>query len=300
MATPIRRSAAHAATPVVGLVTGADAPAIRFLRFPDAIESPHARAHAHDHAALVYLEESGGSLRAGDLEWPMRAGDLFLVAPGEVYDPRGLRDAVGWGAFFAPELLGLATTAGHFAWRAHPLLFPFVGASGRPRRLSVPEAERGSWTRRATDLRTELDAPRPGAREAAIAHLTLLVVEAARLAQAVADEQPARDDPLLRQVFGLIDERFEERLSLSHVADAVGLTPAYLTTLVRRRTGRTVQSWILERRLAEARRLLARTDRSVAQIGAAVGFPDSPYFIRTFRREHGMTPIAWRRAASTA
>jgi AraC-like DNA-binding protein len=152
--------------------------------------------------------------------------------------------------------------------------------------------------RRATDLSAELDEPGPGAREAAIAHLTLLVVAAARLAQAVSGEEPARDDPVLRRVFALIDERFEERLSLRQVADAVGLTPAYLTTLVRRRTGRTVQSWILERRLAEARRLLARTDQSVAQIGAAVGFPDSPYFVRTFRREHGTTPLAWRRASS--
>lgn len=298
MPTPIRRSPAHAQTPVFGLPAAAAARGIRLVRFPDAVESPDPGVHAHDHAALAYLERSGGSLRSGDLEWQLRAGDVFLVAPGEVYDSRGLRDAQGWGVFFAPELLGLATTASHFTWRAHPLLFSFVGASGRPRRLSVPEPERAWWMRHANDMRAELDAPGPGAREAAIAHLTLLVVAAARLAHAVVGEQPVRDDPVLRRVFEVIDECFEDQLSLSDVADAVGLTPAYLTTLVRRRTGRTVQSWILERRLAEARRLLARTDHSVAQIGAAVGFPDSSYFVRTFRREHGTTPLAWRRASS--
>jgi AraC-like DNA-binding protein len=64
------------------------------------------------------------------------------------------------------------------------------------------------------------------------------------------------DEPLLAQVFGFIEERYRDRISLSDAARAVGLTPGHLTTVVRRKTGRTVGEWIAERRMAEARRLL--------------------------------------------
>ena len=76
----------------------------------------------------------------------------------------------------------------------------------------------------------------------------------------------------------------------------MGLTPGYLTTLVGRKTGRTVGAWIIERRMAEARRLLVATDLAVEEVGRQVGYRDGGYFVRHFRRAHGVTPRAWRRA----
>jgi AraC-like DNA-binding protein len=46
--------------------------------------------------------------------------------------------------------------------------------------------------------------------------------------------------------------------------------------------------------MTEARRLLLETDRPVNQIAEAVGYCDSGYFIRLFRRLNGTTPQAWR------
>jgi AraC family transcriptional activator of pobA len=62
-----------------------------------------------------------------------------------------------------------------------------------------------------------------------------------------------KDEPLLAEVFGFIEARYQERISLRDVASAVTLSSAYLTTSVRRKTGRTVQEWITERRMAHGR-----------------------------------------------
>jgi AraC family transcriptional activator of pobA len=43
----------------------------------------------------------------------------------------------------------------------------------------------------------------------------------------------------------------------------VSLSLGHLTTVVKRKTGRAVQEWIAERRMAQARRLLIETDLSV-------------------------------------
>ncbi|HXV92346.1 MAG TPA: AraC family transcriptional regulator, partial [Pseudonocardia sp.] len=97
-------------------------------------------------------------------------------------------------------------------------------------------------------------------------------------------------------VFAAIERRYREPISLRDVARAVSLSPGHLTTTVRIRTGRTVQEWITERRMADARRLLVETDLAVAEVARAVGYDAAGYFTRVFRRSHGVTPRAWRRA----
>lgn len=267
--------------------------------------SPLAADHTHDFFVLTYVADAPpGS--------PVRAGDLLVVAPGDLVGATALgiaehdwRSLSGWAVLFDADLLGAQPATSPLAWGTHPLLAPFVGGrSPGIARLSVPPEARPAWTARVEALEAELAERRSGYHAAAVAHLTLLLVEVARLADAdgriVADLQDNRE-PLLGEVFAVIERRYAEPLSLRDVARAVGRSPGHLTTRVRERTGRTVLEWITERRMMEARRLLATTDAPVAAIGAAVGVPDPGYFARLFRREHGVSPAAWRdRAAGPA
>jgi AraC-like DNA-binding protein len=209
-----------------------------------------------------------------------------------------LAEAEGWAVFFPPEVLGSQAPGAFLSWRAHPLLFPFVrGAAGGAQRLTVPPAERAAWSERFVALDRELHRRQDGYREAVLAHLTLLLVSVSRLAVDVAGDLRLQDEPLLAEVFGVIEEHYGEPLSLKDVARAVSITPGHLTTVVRRKTGRTVQEWILERRMAQARRLLVETDLAVEEVGRRVGYGDPGYFVRHFRRAHGATPRSWRRAS---
>ena len=254
-------------------------------------------AHSHDFLVLAYFERDGGSLRLGDREWRIEAGDAYLIAPGEIADPSGLEEAEGRAVFFPPEVLGSQAPGSFLSWRAHPLLFPFVrGTAGGAQRLKVPPTDRPSWSKRLLALDLELNQRQDGYREAVLAHLTLLLVGVSRLATDVVGDLRLKDEPLLAEVFGFIEERYGEPISLKDVARAASLSRGHLTTVVRRKTGRTVQEWIVERRMAEARRLLVETDLSVEEIGRTVGYVDAGYFVRTFRRAHSATPLGWRRA----
>jgi len=143
---------------------------------------------------------------------------------------------------------------------------------------------------------SELRAKGPGYREAVRAYLTLILVGTARLAQDVVGQLRVQEQPVLADVFGFIEEHYAEPISLKDVARAVTLSSGYLTTRIRRRTGRTVLEWIQERRMAEARRLLVETDESVERIGSRVGYEDPTYFARRFRSAHKATPASWRNA----
>ena len=197
--------------------------------------------------------------------------------------------------FFDPAALGSDGRSPWPAWRAHPLLFPFLhGRSGGLLQLEVPAARRSVWNAAIGSIETELAARQDGYRQTALAHLTLLLIDLARLAGDVVGDLRRSGEPLLAEVFAVIDRRHAEPLSLRDVARQLGMTPGHLTTTVRRRTGRTVQEWIIERRMAEARSLLADTDLPVREVARRIGISDPGYFSRLFRRTHGTSPRRWR------
>lgn len=100
--------------------------------------------------------------------------------------------------------------------------------------------------------------------------------------------------PRLHEVFEFIELNYHLNISLRKVATAVGYSPAYLTDLVRRLTGKTVNNWIIERRIAQARRLLLETNCSIEQIALDVGYQNINHFYCQFRNYYKNTPGAWR------
>ena len=93
---------------------------------------------------------------------------------------------------------------------------------------------------------------------------------------------------------GLIQRRFHEPLGLDDIAAAGNVSRSQCCMLFRRYVGRTPNEYLTERRLEEAKRLLADTAGSVAEIARVCGFSSSSYFISVFRRRFGETPRAYR------
>jgi AraC-like DNA-binding protein/quercetin dioxygenase-like cupin family protein len=294
--------------PVYEYVRTPGAPPVSVLRFSGA-ELPVGdpaddHAHAHDFLVLAYFERGAGAFRLDNQVWKVAPGDAFVIAPGEVVRVAAddhVRAAEGWTVFFPPEVVASESSGAFMAWRAHPLLFPFVGrAAGGAQRLRVPPDDRPLWSGHVAAIERELREPRDGSNEAVLAHLTLLLVGVSRVSVDLGNDLRLRNEPLLAAVFEFIEAQYSEPVSLSNIASRVGLTPGHLTTVVRRKTGRTAQQWLNERRMAEARKLLRETDLSVEAIAARTGHRQLSFFIKQFRRYHAHTPGAWRRGARTS
>lgn len=265
----------HRGVPVYGYRTDPATPPVSLLRI-DPLYHPDSAPHIHDFPLLVHVRDERV---------------VHLVAPGHRIDPGDVAlPERGTTVFFDPDALG----GDEASWRRHPLLTPFLhGQAGGLLRVPLPASDT-LWEPTMAALEAELTARRDGYRQALLAHLTLLLIDLARLTADIPAELRTLGEPLLAEVFDVIDRRFGEPLSLRDVAAAVALTPGHLTTVVRRRTGRTVQDWITERRMAAARALLADTDLPVAVVAQRVGLSDASYFSRIFRREHEVSPRAWR------
>jgi AraC-like DNA-binding protein/quercetin dioxygenase-like cupin family protein len=293
--------------PVYGYVRRPDAPLVSVVRFSGA-ELPVGdpaddHAHAHDFLLLAYFERGAGAFQLDNQIWPVVPGDAFVIAPGEVVRVAAhdrVRAAEGWAVFFPPEVIASESLGAFLTWRAHPLLFPFVGrAAGGVQRLRVPPDERPVWSEHLAGIERELREPRDGSSEAVLAHLTLLLVRVARISIDLGNDLRLRNEPLLAEVFEFIEEHHHEPISLADIAASIRLTPGHLTTVVRRKTGRTAHQWLTERRMAEARKLLRETDLTVEAIATRTGYRQASFFIKQFRRQHADSPGAWRRRART-
>lgn len=100
---------------------------------------------------------------------------------------------------------------------------------------------------------------------------------------------------LARMAMAYIHEHYREPVSRKDLAAAAGASQEYLSTCFHRETGITLSEYLERYRIKQARRLLETTDLPVTRVALEVGFFDSSYFGRVFRREVGVTPVAYRR-----
>ena len=100
--------------------------------------------------------------------------------------------------------------------------------------------------------------------------------------------------PQIERVFNFIEAHYHEAISLRDVAQEVGFSPTYLTELVKRKTGITVNRWIIKRRLIAACTQLLQTDNSIEFIAESVGYINQTHFFSQFRQHYEMTPKVWR------
>ncbi|MGL5804077.1 MAG: response regulator transcription factor [Xenococcaceae cyanobacterium] len=103
-------------------------------------------------------------------------------------------------------------------------------------------------------------------------------------------------NPELKEIFEFIEAHYHESISLRDVAVAVGYSSGYLTRSVKKQTGKPINSWIVERRMAEAESMLKNSNCSIEKIAETIGYQNINHFFRQFRQYHNTTPQGWRNA----
>ena len=104
-----------------------------------------------------------------------------------------------------------------------------------------------------------------------------------------------RREQIMEEVTGRIHATMHEPISLDALAEAVGVSPYYLSRVFSQESGFTLSSYITQVRMEAAERLLAETRLSVKEVAGRVGFRDSPYFSRVFRGWFHVSPTSYRR-----
>lgn len=102
--------------------------------------------------------------------------------------------------------------------------------------------------------------------------------------------------PLVRRARQYLRDHYgDSELSLETVANAIGVSPVYLSRLFKQETGSTFVTQLTQIRISKAVQLLNSTDRSIADIAEAVGYESQHYFSTAFKKVVGVSPNRYRR-----
>jgi AraC-like DNA-binding protein len=239
--------------------------------------------------ALGYVTAGRGLFELGD-RYAVSAGDVCLVPAGSAHRMLPDDSTSSWGIGFCATCLGPT----EFRELLAPLEQAALGASPV---VTIPAYRQEHLHRLCEELHRETgdsgDLPRGGA----LAQRSLLALILTEVLRATALTAQAAPPTLVGEALRFVERNCLRPLTLADVAAAVHRSPSNVATAVKAATGKTVVSWIVAGRLAEARNRLLHTDGSIAAIAAHVGYADTTHFIRMFRKMHDCTPAVWRERA---
>ncbi|BBD60198.1 AraC family transcriptional regulator [Nostoc sp. HK-01] len=98
----------------------------------------------------------------------------------------------------------------------------------------------------------------------------------------------------LRQAISYIHENLERDLTLAEIAAVVGMSMYHFSRLFKQSTGFAPHQYVLNSRIAKAKKLLSATEKSIEQISEQVGFQSQSHFTNVFRKFMGITPKTYR------
>ncbi len=270
-------------------------------RFPlwgvDVFESHHAddwrmETTAHEFLKVVFVLQGAGALAKPDgTRVECRRGDVLVVP---IRREHRLVDSPGkamslYVVSIQPRVLDVAAVPRGLVPEGRLHLDPSsaVKIEGTIRRLLFEQS---------------LDHPTAGAK---VVSLTLrLVTEIVRVGVRETSGSPdvrssrraSRRDGTAR-VRAYVDEledHFFEASNLDTAARSLDISRRRFTQLFRKVTGTTWLTHVRQLRIDHAKRLLAKTDRTVLSIAFECGFEDLSTFYRAFKREVGQNPSQWR------
>ncbi len=197
-------------------------------------------------------------------------GQILLIPQNTPFSVRYYRNVVGYSGGFAPSMLSDTKALKFLSSPFHQGFWfdegAFMGELFNMLAISFDKGDR-VFIEKGLDLL--LTRVKPG-KEAA------LPVAVCRFLESVFDP--------IKTIGTISSYAAENRISGN-----------YLSRLVKNATGRSVGAWIGIARIHRAKRLLSGTRMPVIDVAAAVGFEDQSYFSRLFKKETGMTPLAFRK-----
>lgn len=104
----------------------------------------------------------------------------------------------------------------------------------------------------------------------------------------------AGNNPYCESIKNYIGRHIKEPIRIGDIADHVGLSSSYLSSMFVKEEGISIKQYIMQERLKLAANLLKNTDESVGTISDYLAFNSQSYFTSHFRETYGMTPTEYR------
>ena len=131
--------------------------------------------------------------------------------------------------------------------------------------------------------------PAIGSSEAVGHYLNIFFIKLVRDFDYETNGQTSRQDTEILEILKYLETNIDD-ISLSALARKFNYSPNYLSTLLKKKTGKSYSEIILEKRLNKARVLLTTTDMNINEIAAQSGFNNPTFFYKKYKEKFKRFP----------
>jgi AraC family transcriptional activator of pobA len=244
--------------------------------------SPHRHARLHQ---FLLLDHGNAQAHIESRKSTLSPGTLLNLPAGCVHGFSFAPNCQGWVVTLTSELLEQNL---HGAAPLRPLL-----------ETPAQTASNADIRRVITEIFAEY--PNQGFARAQILR-SLSGLLAGLVARALSREQRpngSTSTPLRQRFENLLEEHYRAQWSVADYAAALAVSPTHLSRVMRAATGQGTRAAIEARLMREARRNLAYSNLTIAEIAYQLGFTDPSYFTRVFTRTTGHSPRSFRKRLAT-
>ena len=108
------------------------------------------------------------------------------------------------------------------------------------------------------------------------------------------DKEKTADEKILSAI-EFMKNNFNKDVSINDIAERYDLNINYFSALFKKKTNYSPINYLTELRIKAAKNYLKNTEESVTDISKKVGYEDSQYFFRVFKKMEGITPLMYRK-----
>lgn len=254
--------------------------------------------HSHDFCELVIVTHGSAMHMLAGNAFPVTAGDVFLLQGHQrhyFYERNGLELI---NIMYDPEKIVLPENELRRmpGYCAMFMLEPTYRRQHRfASRLHLQRVPLAHVEQLADEMDRECERKYAGFEVALRGKLLELIVY---LSRAYIETETTEAHALLRvgNVIGALENDFAKEWSLAELLKIAHMSRSNLMRVFRRATGQTPIEYLIRLRLQRAMDMLRKTESSITEIALAVGFNDSNYFTRQFRRVLGESPRSFRQS----
>lgn len=246
-------------------------------------------AHRHDFYHIMYVKKGVGTNIIDFESYEVKNATVFFISPGQVHEIVLNADVDGYVISFDKSFFLLnenMDTLVHFPFFHTFRNDPVAYLNDDLDKIDFFFDE--IYTEFQTEAVTSLAVVK------ALLDVVLLRISRSYV-QDKKTEAPAYLTFQLRKLEALIEAHFKEYKQLADYAGLMHLSPKHLNSLVKKALGKSVTNLIHQRSLIEAKRLLLFTNNTITEIAFELGYSDSSYFMRFFKKHTNMTAEAYRK-----
>lgn len=115
-----------------------------------------------------------------------------------------------------------------------------------------------------------------------------------RICTGIQHLQSQSSNKVVEDIKRIIKARYAEDLTINAIAREIFMTPSYICMLFKQETGETINAYLTQYRMEQAKILLHDPKAKLTEICRSVGYADAKYFSKTFKKYTGVNPSEYR------